>query len=107
MLRAKSGTQTFTVVDKETGISQRINKSEYLTAKQIRSLNTKPDFIWQFSQYLKKHYAAQGKDIAVYVKGAVSVNGKPRQALVNDTLDLASVKWQHFKHNDWLLPSKN
>ncbi len=107
MLRAKAGTQTFTVVDKDTGISERINKSDFLTAKQIRSLNTKPDFIWQFSQHLKKHYAQQGKEIHVFVKGAVSVNGKPRQALVNDTIDLAAVKWEHFKHSDWLLPSKN
>ncbi len=107
MLRAKSGTQTFTVIDKHTGMSERINKSEFLTAKQIRSLNTKPDFIWQFSQRLKKHYAKQGKDVEIYVKGAVSVNGKPRRALVNESVDLAAIKWQHFKHSDWLLPDKN
>lgn len=107
MLRAKAGSQTFTVVDANTGLSERVNKSSHLTRKQMRSLNTKPDFIWQFAQYLKKYYAQQDKEVQVYVKGVVSVNGKPRQALVNDTIDLANVKWQHFKHSDWLLPSKN
>lgn len=62
--------------------------------------------IWQFSQRIKKQYTKEGKDVAVYVKGKVSVNGKSYQPLVNDTIDIASVKWNHFKHNEWLLPYK-
>ncbi len=107
MLRSKSGYQTFTVVDKKTDKKEKIDLKKYLTNKQIRSVMAKPDVIWQFSQRLKKIYAKEGKDIAVYVKGNISVNGKARKPLVNDTIDLASVKWDHFKHSEWLLPSKN
>lgn len=106
MLRAKGGYQTFTVVDKETGNKEFIKLTDHLTNKQIRAVGTKPDFIWQFAQYLKKEYAKNGTDIEVYAKGRVKVNGRIAQPLVNDTIDLASVKWDHFKHSEWLLPSK-
>ncbi len=107
MLRTKAGYHTFTVVEKASNNKKIVKLSDHLTSKQIRSLSTKPDFIWQFAQYLKKDYAKNGIDIEVYAKGTVSVNGKSRQPLVNDTIDLAAVKWDHFRHSKWLLPSKN
>lgn len=107
MLRAKHGYQTFTVVDKKTNEKEVINLNDYVTSKQKHPLGSKPDFIWQFAQRLKKEYAKQGKDIAVYASGRMSVNGKEYKPLVNDTIDIASVKWHHFKHNNWILSSKN
>ena len=106
MLRSKSGYQTFTVVDKKTQQKEIINLKNYLSKKQQRTIPTKPDMIWQFSQRIKKEYAKQGKDVAVYVKGKVSVNRKIYQPLVNNTVDIASAKWNHFKHNEWLIPYK-
>ena len=103
MLRSKSGYQSFTVIDKETQKKELINLTNYLSKKQQRAIASKPDIIWQFSQKIKKEYAKEGKDVAVYVKGKVSVNGKPYQPLINDTIDIASVKWHQFKHNEWLL----
>ncbi len=105
MLRSKSGSQNFTVVDKATQQKESIVLSNYLTQKQIGSLKSKPDMIWQFAQRLKKEYQNEkGKDIAVFVKGKVSINGKAYHPLINDTIDIASVQWNYFKHNDWLLP---
>jgi hypothetical protein len=104
MLRSKDGYQSFTVVDKTTQKTESINLSDYLTQKQIGTLSTKPDVIWQFAQRLKKEYAKKDQDIAVYVKGNVGINGGIHQPLINDTIDIASVKWQHFKHANWLLP---
>ncbi len=106
MLRSKSGYQKFTVVDTKTQKKEIINLNDYLSKKQQRAITTKPDMIWQFSQRIKKQYTKEGKDVAVYVKGKVSVNGKSYQPLVNDSIDIASVKWNHFKHNEWLLPYK-
>ena len=107
MLRAKSGHQTFTIVDKASGTKELVKLSDHLTKKQIRSLSTKPDFIWQFSQHLKKHYGKNGKDVAVYIKGKVRVNGRTAKTLVHDTIDMAAINWTHFNHSEWLLPSKN
>ena len=62
MLRAKEGRSIFRIVDKKTGIEERINLSEHLTPNQKSDFGVKPDMIWQFAQYLKKHFAEQGRD---------------------------------------------
>ena len=106
MLRSKSGYTNFKVVNTATNKTTPINLTQYLTKKQIRSVNYKPDFMWQFAQYLKKEYKKKGEDVQVFVSAQVSVNGKPHQHLINEKVDLANIKWNVFKHNDWILPSK-
>ncbi|RZS99017.1 HTTM domain-containing protein [Aquimarina brevivitae] len=105
MLRGRSGITNFYIVDKNDPSDRRtiVNKLKYVTQKQVNSLNTKPDFMWQFAQRLHKIYEAEGKDIAVYVKSRVSVNGKKRKVLIDPDVDLASVPWNHFKTNPWVI----
>ncbi|WP_299223009.1 HTTM domain-containing protein [uncultured Psychroserpens sp.] len=105
MLRSKSANTSFRVVNKATGSSIKINLDDYLTKKQKRTVSTKPDVIWQFAQRLKKEYAKNGMDISVYVRAFVSVNGRSSKQLIDPEVDLANVKWNPFKHHDWILPS--
>jgi hypothetical protein len=105
MLRSKSGRTTFKVVDKATGETTTIDNSKYLSRKQMRSIGTKPDIIWQFAQRLEKEYALHGKEVEVYVNSRVSVNGRPYQRFIDPNVDLAAEEWKHFSHNDWILPS--
>lgn len=104
MLRTKSGTVKVTVKDKTTGEETRVDIYRELTTKQRRGLATKPDYMWQYAQRLKKQYATQGKDIAVYFDAKVSVNKRPLTPLIDPTADLAAEKWNYFKHHDWILP---
>lgn len=104
MLRSKSGTVTVTVKDKNTGVEHRVNVYDELSPKQRRGLATKPDYMWQYAQRLKKRYAAKGQDVAVYFDARVSVNRRPLTPFVDPTRDLAAEKWSHFKHHDWILP---
>ena len=106
MLRAKSGTVSYKIVDKANGKTIPIKLEDYLSKKQRNGASTKPDVIWQFSQYLKQKFKEEGKDVSVYVNCKVKVNGKPFQQLINPDVDIASVKWNVFSHNDWILPSK-
>lgn len=106
MLRSKSGSIRFRVVDKSTNKAIPIKQSDYLTPKQRQRLSTKPDFIWQFVQHLKKKFAEKGKDISVFAISYVSVNGKPTKKFINPEVDLAELDWQQFKHSNWILPSK-
>ncbi|OMP32026.1 HTTM domain-containing protein [Mangrovimonas sp. DI 80] len=106
MLRAKNGMATYKVIDKATGKELPVRLSDYLTRKQIRGAMVKPDVIWQFSQHLKKDFAEKGFDVEVYVTCHISVNGKPRQELIDSSVDLASVPWEPYKHSSWILPSK-
>lgn len=93
MLRSKRGSITVKVVDKNTGQEERIDIYTKLTSKQRTSLATKPDFIWQYAQRLKKEYAEQGKDIAVYVNARVSINHRPMYEFIDSSVDIANEKW--------------
>ena len=106
MLRAKSGSINFRVVDNATNNLIPIKLNEYLTKKQERSLRTKPDFIWQFSQRIKKQFKSEGKDVSIFATCYVSVNGKPSKRFIDPEIDLAKAEWNYFKHNTWILPSK-
>ena len=105
MLRSRSGRTTYYVVDKATQERTRIKLSDYLTEKQSRSAQSKPDFIWQFAQKLEEVYAAKGQEIEVYVNSRVSINGRRYSPFIDPEVDLAAEEWNHFKHHDWILPS--
>ena len=106
MLRAKNGQITYRIKNKGTGESITVNLDDYLTPKQKRSASSKPDVIWQFSQYLKNQFKKNNQDISVFVDCKVSVNGKPYKTLINPEIDMANVEWNAFKHSTWILPSK-
>ncbi|MDC6366130.1 MULTISPECIES: HTTM domain-containing protein [Flavobacteriaceae] len=107
MLRGRSGTIRYRVVNKETDKVTYIDLDDYLTKKQRRRVASYPDFAWQFAQHLKKDYAAKGEDIRVYVKNRVKINDGNYYEFIDPTVDLASVPWKHFAHNEWICPSQN
>ncbi|MGB1231794.1 MAG: HTTM domain-containing protein [Winogradskyella sp.] len=106
MLRSKNGNTKFTVIDKATNNAMPINLNDFLTRKQIRSIGSKPDVIWQFAQHLKQHFAKKGTSVSVFVNTFVSVNGKASKQLIDPKVDLANEEWHHFKHHNWILPSR-
>jgi len=103
MLRGRSGKTTFYVVDTQTKKRTQINLSDHLSQKQVRTVTTRPDVIWQFAQYLKNYYAKQGQTIQVFVKSRVSVNGKPYRTFIDPKTDLAAVSWNYFTTNLWII----
>ncbi|MGB3773794.1 MAG: HTTM domain-containing protein [Leeuwenhoekiella sp.] len=105
MLRAKAGTITFKVIDKKTKERIKVDRKDMLSSKQQRGVATKPDMIWQFCQFLKEKYAAQGKDVSIYVNCKVRVNDHPAELLIDPKVDMAAAKWDYFWHNDWIMPS--
>ena len=105
MLRSKSGSTSYQVIDANTNVSIPIKLDDYLTRSQQRSASTKPDVIWQFAQHLKKDFSKKGIDVKVFVNSHVRVNNDKLQRLIDPSVDLASVPWTPFKHSDWLLPS--
>lgn len=105
MLRSRSGYAVYTMVDKKTNVSTVVNLRERLSDKQYNSVQTKPDFMWQFAQRLKKEQAALGNDVAIYVNAQVGINGRPLTAFTDPTVDLAATSWSQFKHHEWILPS--
>jgi len=107
MLRSRSGSIRYRVVNKATDKVTRIDLNEFLTKKQRRKVGAYPDFAWQFAQHLKKHYAQKGEDISVFVTSKARVNQSDYQPLIDPDVDLAAVPWKHFSHNEWILPREN
>ena len=105
MLRAKSGTVVYWVVDKETQQRVRYDHNKLLSPKQRRGVKNKPDMLWQLAQRIKEAEAREGRDVEVYVDSKVRVNGGPYFQYIDPATDLGAEKWQHFKHHDWIMPS--
>lgn len=105
MLRARSAYMTVYIEDKNTGKREMYPYHSLLSGKQINGVSGNPDMIWQFAQEIKKIEAKKGRDVAVYVKSFVSLNRGPYYPLTDGTIDLTSIRWNHFKHSEWLLPS--
>jgi len=103
MLRTKSSSTSIKIVNKNTGKSHYINKDNYLTKKQQRSMLAKPDGIWQFTQRLAEEYEQKGENIDIYVRSRISVNGGPYKELIDPKKDFTQAKWDYFCHNDWVL----
>ncbi len=105
MLRTKSGRLVLEAVNPETQKKWTINSLDYLTRKQNRNLPTKPDFLWQFIQRLRKDFEKKGiKDIEIYCKTSmVSLNGNKSKPLFKKEVDLAKVDWNYFGRNEWVL----
>ncbi len=106
MLRSKGGTSIFKVVEKGTTDTTRVDKSQYLSRKQLRAVNSKPDMLWQFAQRLEEEYSKKGEEVEIYIDSKVRVNGRPAQRLIDPKVDMAKAKWNYFGHNNWILPSK-
>lgn len=105
MLRARSAYMTIYVRYYETGERVVYDYYKLLSDKQQSGVAAYPDMIWQLAQKIKEVEAKKGNDVAVYAESFVSINHGPYHAFTDYTVDLTKVKWSHFKHSEWLLPS--
>ncbi|KGO92485.1 HTTM domain-containing protein [Flavobacterium subsaxonicum] len=103
MLRLKSGETIFKIKDKKTGERFDFDYTLLFTKRQNKRFSGKGDVIWQGAQRIKAYYAKQGRDVAVYVDNKVSLNRRPPRLYADPNVDLASVQWNYFGHNEWIL----
>ena len=101
MLRERSGYIIIKIKDLKTGKESIYDIHNHLTFKQAMSLSTKPDFIWQFCQRIKKEY--KGKPIAIFIDCKNSINRKELKTLIDPKFDMAKAEWNYFWHNEWIL----
>ena len=101
MLRERNGFIHIRIKDLKTGEESLYDYRKNLTDKQIQNLATKPDFIWQYCQYITKEF--KGKDIAIFINCKNSINRKEYKTLIDPKFDMAKAKWDYFMHNEWLL----
>jgi vitamin K-dependent gamma-carboxylase len=104
MLVEKAGQVEFTVL---TGADDRrfvIYPRETLTPLQYKMMTTQPDMIQEYARALKDRFVHEGYDrVRVYAEAWASLNGRPRQRLVDPSVDLASVPWS-LSPKSWIVP---
>ena len=107
MLRTKSGRINYKIIDKATGKATYAPHHNLVSPKQSRLLATKPDVIWQFIQYLKAKYRAEGKSVEIYATNSkISINGGKYTPFIDPEVDLTTIEWDTFAHSDWILDPK-
>ena len=103
MLRSKRGEMFFSVKDKKNDSVWRIQPNTIINKESLREIAVLPDVTWQAAQVLKNKYASQKLNVAIYAHCNVSLNYKAYKMLIDTTVDLSSVKWNYFRHNNWIL----
>lgn len=103
MLRAKSGTAFFKIVDNKNDSTWRVEPAAFLHKSQINEVAGLPDITWQAANYLKDGYNKQGMDVSVYCFNYVRLNYRPARLLIDTSCDLAHTKWSRWGHNKWIL----
>jgi vitamin K-dependent gamma-carboxylase len=107
MLRTKQGRVIFRVVDRATGEEIAVRPEDHLSPKQAHQIAGEPEMLWRVGRILRAHYAAEGRDVAVYADTQVSLNGRPRQEIVDPEIDLGRVPWLWFSPQPWIVPLRD
>lgn len=104
MLRSKSGKASFKAVLPDGKEVTHVPQTD-LTPKQVASMSTRPDMVWQYAQYLKKQYQDNNQpEVGIYADVWAGLNGRPFQRLIDPEVDLARERWKYFESHDWILP---
>lgn len=101
MLRERSGYINIKIKDNNTNEVFIYNYNKDLTPYQAKNLATKPDFIWQYCQRIKKEYAY--KNISIYIDCKNSINRGEYKTLIDPKQDFTKAKWDYFFHNEWII----
>lgn len=106
MLVEKAGQVEFTVL---TDDDRRfvVYPRDTLTPLQYKMMTTQPDMIQQYARHLQQRFASEGHErVRVYANAWASMNGRPRQRLIDPAVDLASAPWTLWP-KPWIVPLQN
>jgi len=103
MLRTKSGSIHFKVVDPGSGKTWIIDPTKIFTPYHVSWIAISPDITWQYAQKIKQGFTKKGfPNAEVYAIGLVSMNRSIPAPLVDTTVDLGKEKWYSFRHSAWI-----
>ena len=104
MLVEKAGSANFKIVDSNTNKYFYVDNSDFLTPVQQKQMSFQPDMILEYGHYLGNHFKSQGhKNVAVFVKSYVSLNGRLSQQFIDPNTNLMELE-DTFKHKYWIKP---
>ena len=103
MIIEKTGLVDYRLVDTASGRRWVVHPAEHLSPVQHRLMRTQPDMIAQFARHLAQQWQDQeGVKVAVYADAFCSLNGRPTQRLIDQTVDLSVPESLLPEH--WIVP---
>ncbi len=105
MLRSKSGYGHF-VVKNDQGLNKKVYPKDYISARQRRSMFTRPDMILEFAHFLSKEFETEEGPAEVYADIKVKLNDYPSQVYIDRKVNLAEVEWSPWKRSTWIMEFK-
>lgn len=105
MVRAKGGSITFIVRDKQSGKTYHVSPRAYLTALQESEMSSQPDLILQLAHHIRADFERRGVGpVEVHADARVSLNGRRGAPLVDPSVDLGRVS-DGLGRATWVLPA--
>jgi hypothetical protein len=105
MVRAKGGSTTFVVRNKNTGRVWHVNPRTYLTGLQENEMSSQPDLILQLAHHVHDDFVARGLGpVEVKADSRVSLNGRRGARLIDPAVDLVAIR-DGLGHAGWILPA--
>ncbi|HZH04049.1 MAG TPA: HTTM domain-containing protein [Myxococcaceae bacterium] len=105
MLMEKDGVAEFLVRDRPSGRVWVVHPKDYLMPYQAKMMSAQPDMVRDFARFLARTFQARGlAEVEVRANVFASLNGRPRQRLVDPQVDLARAS---APAHAWVLPFKD
>jgi vitamin K-dependent gamma-carboxylase len=107
MLVEKAGQVELTVLTDDDDRRFVVYPRESLTPLQYKMMTTQPDMIQQFARHLQRRFLREGhRHVRVYADAWAAMNGRPRQRLLDPSVDLADAPWTLWP-KPWIVPLQN
>jgi vitamin K-dependent gamma-carboxylase len=90
-LRSKAADAQFFATDPATNETWQVDPAAYLARSTMEEVSRRPDLILQFSHHLADDLRRRGhENVEIRVKAMASLNGRPRQDMIDPTVNLAA-----------------
>lgn len=88
-----------------SGRSFRLDPRDHLNSRQIEWMASRPDMLAQYARHLRRFLTDQGFEGAqIYIRSAVSLNGRPPQELIDPDYDLGSAPILWLRPAPYIVP---
>ncbi len=105
MVRAKGGSTTFLVRNKQSGRIWHVAPGEHLSPLQESEMVSQPDLILQLSHHIQRDAERRGLGpVEVRVDARASLNGRRSAPIIDPRVDLAQVS-DGIALQPWILPA--
>ncbi|MBZ5712732.1 HTTM domain-containing protein [Nannocystis pusilla] len=103
-LRDKSGTAVFYATDPASGETWKVDLRSRVKRWQLSEMTGRPEMILELAHHIGAQLEAEGTpDVEIRVHAWTSVNGRPKQLLIDPEVDLMKVERSLFPAS-WIRP---